>query len=752
MRRFAAQLRWSILLPAFIVSAAGAPWILATAYRHVPHPWPEAIASLCMLVLAALIVIQGNRLRKSKAAARNAQAVLRAVAKGSLDAFYILNSHRGPDHRIADFVYIDLNDRGAQLIGKLRTEILGAKLCELLPVLRTDGLFDKYVKAVESGESLEEEFQIDAPNIQARWLHHQIIPMDDGIVITTRDISARKHAEMETRSNRAFLQSLIDHLPLLIYAKNLRADNSGRIIVWNKAAEAVTGYPEQDVIGKTNREAFPPNMAEMYDEVDRKILADPMVVDYPEVPFRRSDGGLRFMHIISVPLLGDDNRPEYVLGIAEDITGRRGQELALRTKQAELAAANDASPLGLFRTNPQGGCTYVNRTYEEMSGMARDQALGNGWVQAIHPEDRVKVFQGWGQSSRTHTPYQGTYRFRHPDGRIVWVSVKTAPIIVDGRIEGYAGSVDDITARREAEQALSDSEQRLRTIADTLPALVAYIDADERYRFNNIAYERVFGVSRNDIRDKTVREFAGEEEYRFIKPYIEQVLQGAAVTFEQEAQQDSIYRCNEATYIPQFADGSRQVVGFHVMVQDITAKKREERRLLQLTQIDSLTGLVNRAGFEQKLADAMAHSQTSGALIAVMYLDIDHFKSINDTHGHHAGDLLLKAFGSRLSLMLRSADTIARLGGDEFTIIMQELGRMDDAEAIAAKIVHAIQSPFFLEEISVSITVSLGLAFYQSGTGDPKALIRQADEMLYLAKEAGRNAYRAAPFTALKIL
>ncbi len=733
-----------VLLMSVLHEGVNADWEPEPYQLKIQLFWSQAVGLICFIALIALVIVQSYRLRKSQFDLKVAQSKSRAFAEASLDAFYILASQRGPDHKIEDFIFTDLNNLGVQLIGKPNDELIGARLCEVLPALRTEGIFDKYVKVVESGELLEEEFEVDTPDIRARWMRRQVIPMGDGIVITMRNISARINAEAETRNSRAFLQSLIDFLPMLIYAKSLRTQNYGKIIVWNKAAEAVTGYPEQQVVGKTNREAFPSHMADVYDKIDQKILTNPMVVNDPEVPFRRPDGGLRFMNIISVPLFDESDQPEYILGIAEDITGRRQQELELRTKQAELNAANDASPLGLFRTDPEGGCTYLNRTYEEMSGLAGSLSMGSGWIEAVHPKDRFKVFQAWREASRTNLPYQGTYRFRHADGRIVWVSVKTAPIIVDGQINGYVGSVDDITARRESEQALAESEQRLRTITDTLPALVAYVDADEHYRFNNLAYERAFGMSRDEIRDKTIKEFLSPAEYAYLKPYIARVLRGETVTFEQEAGEGADYHCNEATYIPQFAEKRSRVVGFHVMVQDVTAKKLEERRLLQLARIDSLTGLFNRSGFGKKLAEAMAQSEASGSLIAVMYLDIDHFKPINDTHGHHVGDLLLKAFAGRLSQVVRSTDTVARLGGDEFTIIMAELSKEEDAEIVAAKIVQTMQPPFFLEDVSVSITTSLGLAFCLAGATESSMLIQAADEMLYLAKQAGRNTYRMA--------
>jgi diguanylate cyclase (GGDEF)-like protein len=185
------------------------------------------------------------------------------------------------------------------------------------------------------------------------------------------------------------------------------------------------------------------------------------------------------------------------------------------------------------------------------------------------------------------------------------------------------------------------------------------------------------------------------------------------------------------------------VIGFHVMRQDITVQKREKQRLLRLSQVDALTGLTNRAGFLQKLHDSMAASRANANLMAVMYMDIDRFKPVNDTFGHAVGDALLKAFSARLTHTMRASDTIARLGGDEFTIIMERIHRTDDAAAAAAKIVTAMQADFDLGGTVVSISTSIGLTYYRDEEVSPAELLNRADILLYEAKQAGRNTFRA---------
>jgi diguanylate cyclase (GGDEF)-like protein len=204
------------------------------------------------------------------------------------------------------------------------------------------------------------------------------------------------------------------------------------------------------------------------------------------------------------------------------------------------------------------------------------------------------------------------------------------------------------------------------------------------------------------------------------------------------------YVCYEAQYVPQLAADGSTVLGFHAVVSDITRQKLEEKRLIELARVDPLTGLVNRAGFELRVAEAMDRCRSTGSLMALMYLDIDRFKQINDQFGHHTGDALLRAFAGRLSQTLRSTDAVARLGGDEFTVIMESLPRPEVASTVAAKIVQAMSTPFVVEQQAIHVTTSIGLAFYQGDATTVEALVRQADVMLYQAKGAGRNNVQVA--------
>ncbi|WP_332855882.1 diguanylate cyclase domain-containing protein [Duganella sp. S19_KUP01_CR8] len=507
----------------------------------------------------------------------------------------------------------------------------------------------------------------------------------------------------------------------------------------NERGAALLGSTAEEVKGKRLIEVLPALHTKGFLEKYKTVLASgkPLEEEF-EIDFLPGADHLWLHHQIVAIHDG-------VAVTTRDITPRKESELAMRKNQAELAAVNDASPLGLIRADPAGHCTYVNRTFEFITGLTREEALGDQWMRAIHPNDRQVLKAALNHMAKTRAPYQDTVRCVHPDGMMIWISFKVAAMVVDGQIYGFVGTVDDITHVRKSVMALRESESRLRTIADTLPAMVAYVDSEEIYRFHNVAYEREFNRTGVTVLGKSIEATMGGERYQFLTPYIKRALAGETLTFEEEDPDTTVGRTFEVVYIPQMDEDGVTVIGFHVMRQDITAQKREKQRLLKLSQVDALTGLTNRAGFLQKLQDTMASCRENQSLMAVMYMDIDRFKPVNDTFGHSVGDALLRAFSGRLTHAVRASDTVARLGGDEFTIIMERIARVDAADALATKIVTAMQAPFDLDGTVVSISASIGLAYYRGEDVTPAELLNRADVLLYEAKQGGRNTFRAGP-------
>ncbi len=297
---------------------------------------------------------------------------------------------------------------------------------------------------------------------------------------------------------------------------------------------------------------------------------------------------------------------------------------------------------------------------------------------------------------------------------------------------------------RERSLALDRSERRLRAVTDTLPSLLAFIDTDECYVFNNLAYERTFGVPVASLRGKTVREVLGEARYARAQPYLRRALAGTAVAFEMEDSEPE-YRCVEVSMRPEWSLDGAQVAGVHIHVQDITQRKLETLRLSHMSRTDHLTQLLNRGAFEAQLQAVMTRSREQGRLMALLYLDMDRFKAVNDIHGHATGDLLLQAFSRRVRRCVRESDVVARLGGDEFAVILEDIGEPATAGRVAQAILNAVGRPFDIGGVRADVDVSIGIALYRGGLRREDELLRLADALLYRAKAAGRGRYEIGP-------
>jgi diguanylate cyclase (GGDEF)-like protein/PAS domain S-box-containing protein len=460
---------------------------------------------------------------------------------------------------------------------------------------------------------------------------------------------------------------------------------------------------------------------------------------------RRRDLYLGAVTATSLLVLG------FMVLLARQSRQLRRSTLAANEAQRRLRAAADASLDALFllqacRTGDGAEpddfiLTDVNERGAAMLGHPREKLLGQRIGELVPAWRTGRFLDKYRAVLATGQPLEEEFEIRTqlqmPTDEPRWLQHQI--VAID---DGVAVTTRDITARKRSVAALRESEARLRTIADAMPAMIAYLDADEVYRFQNRAYERECTRLGAQAIGRPAREVLGEVRYGELLPYIRRAQAGETIHFEE---QDDAGHTFDVMYLPQKAGDSGRIVGFHVVRTDITAQKAEQRRLLKLARIDPLTGLSNRAGFGQQLIEAMQSSRSLGRLMAVMYLDIDRFKAVNDTFGHAVGDALLKAFGGRLTHALRTGDTVARLGGDEFTVVMEGIGRPEDAHGAAAKIVRAMAAPFELDGVQVRVSTSIGIAYYPDGERTPEQLLHRADEFLYEAKQAGRNTFRADP-------
>src|SRR5882672_8888708 len=311
-----------------------------------------------------------------------------------------------------------------------------------------------------------------------------------------------------------------------------------------------------------------------------------------------------------------------------------------------------------------------------------------------------------------------------------------------------------------AESALRESEERLRLVANNVPALISYVDREQRYRFSNRTYDDWFGIAHEAMQGRTVAEVFGEEAYGRMRQSIERCLAGESVEFEftmgEDAASGGRRRTLQVACVPHFAAGENEVLGFYMLANDVTQLsraqedlrfaamqlQRDAQRFEFLAHHDTLTGLPNRAMFAERAREAAAHARRHDKNAAFLFLDLDGFKGINDSLGHEVGDGLLKVIAARLRATVRGDDFVARIGGDEFCVLLQDIADPREAAAVAQKLVHELGKPYRVGDHQLSSGASIGIACVPHDGDDVAALLRLADAAMYRAKALGRNGYQ----------
>ena len=413
---------------------------------------------------------------------------------------------------------------------------------------------------------------------------------------------------------------------------------------------------------------------------------------------------------------------------------------AYRDSEGRYRMLADNSRDLVVRMRPDGHRLYVSPSALEMLGWAPEELAEPRW-ELVHPDDRAPLHQAIADLAGAGGRARVTYRAQHRDGHYVWIEALAQLVIGDEQGKEIVYSGRDISARVAAENALAESRRLLLAVTDNVPALIAQFDRDVRYRFANGYYRKAFGLDPEAIIGKTLAEVRGNQAYTDVAPHVDAVLNGETVLFEGEVQLQGRTYQYQSHYVPDRDRSDGEVRGFYALTFDITALKQAQQELARLARYDSMTGVANRRHFDERLALALARSQRHGTALALFYLDIDHFKRINDTLGHGVGDEVIIEFARRLQASLRGEDLIARLGGDEFAILVEDAPSAAAAEMIAAKLVVAMHADLHTSAGKISITTSIGIAYGQPGL-DAIGLIAQADQALYAAKRAGRNGYR----------
>jgi two-component system sensor histidine kinase/response regulator len=557
----------------------------------------------------------------------------------------------------------------------------------------------------------------------------------------TRELDA---AVADTRRGERRVRAIIDGA----LDAFVGVDTHGRITDWNPRAEEIFGWRRDEAMGKTVTETIiPPRFRQAHEAGMRRFTAS----GSSAVVGRR-------LHLCALRRNGEEFQVEMTIGLVsaddthffgtfiQDISLRKQIEDDLARERELLDAVLDSIDVGVVACSQDGSITMSNRAAQEIPGLSSSLVAPGqaGFPCALLLADG-KTAMSPGQSPLARAlageqvenaemvvrPAYGAPRFLFASGRALHAR--------DGSGIGAVIALKDVSALKESARRLEASERKLRTITNNVPVLIAYIDDTERYRFANATHEEWYGVPVKEIAGKSVREVIGDRLYLQTRQQLLRSLAGEEVRFELEQATPTGTRIIEVTGIPDLHDGVGR--GTYVLGADITAAKLHAAELKQLARVDQLTGLPNRRDYHDRLQAALQRAQRAGQGLALMYLDIDRFKQVNDTLGHAAGDAVLCEFARRVRKAVRVTDTVCRLAGDEFTVILEGLKSADEAALVAQKILKAFDRPFALEQGERGVSTSVGVAYADRFPVDAAALGEAADQALYAAKNRGRRCF-----------
>jgi diguanylate cyclase (GGDEF)-like protein/PAS domain S-box-containing protein len=395
---------------------------------------------------------------------------------------------------------------------------------------------------------------------------------------------------------------------------------------------------------------------------------------------------------------------------------------------------------------------YGNPALQEVIGYTQDEIREEDIRAEIHPDDVVEHQKKLRYLRDTpRSSIISRHRVRHKDGRWIWVEACGYNMLHDSAISGLVFSIEDISARKEAENKLADEHALLRAVLDLNPSMIYAKDTEGRFTISNLSYQRRFGYdSEEGLRGKTAYEIFLKQatKGREIESYDiadelhrqdMQVIQTGVPLEDLEIQgiwesdMRSWYRTNKYP----LRDANNNIIGVLGITRDVTDRKEYEMRLEYQALHDSLTGLPNRRYLLKAIAEAMAESREKQTRVALLFCDLDFFKSVNDMHGHDFGDKCLLEITHRILAEMPTQDFVARFGGNEFVVLTN--ATMLEARTKAEKLLQAISRQLIIDDVMVKIQTSIGIALGNSEHKNPSDLIRDADAAMYQAKERGRN-------------
>ncbi|MDD5753644.1 MAG: EAL domain-containing protein, partial [Methylococcales bacterium] len=537
--------------------------------------------------------------------------------------------------------------------------------------------------------------------------------------------------EARLHDSEAHLRALIKAIPDLIWLR----DKNGVYLSCNTMFERYIGVKEADLIGKTDYDFVSKELADMFRKYDKKIMAENQVFVTEESVVFADDGHQAFMETIKTPLYNGEGNIIGVLGIARDITKRKKAEEALR----KFSLAVEQNPCAIVITDLNARIEYANAAFTRATGYSLDEVLGRTPNILNSGKTPKETFKKLWLTIGNGEMWRGELTNCRKDGtEYIELALITPVRQPNGQISHYLAIKEDITERKQLE-----IEQRIAAIAFESQEGIMITDADNIIIRINHAFTTITGYSAKEIIGQTPRLLKSErQDAEFYKKMWDKLLKNGSWQGEiwNRNRNKEVYP--EWLTITAVKDDNGKTTHFVATLVDITEYKVAEEKIKHLAFYDPLTGLANRRKLAERLNHSIGMCHRENMQLAILMMDLDRFKTVNDTLGHLAGDELLKQVAQRITERLRTTDMVARLGGDEFVVLLEDISHQDDAARVATEIVADLSTPFQLTQSDdVRIGASIGIALYPQHGETPELLMDNADIALYQAKDNGRGCF-----------
>jgi len=573
-------------------------------------------------------------------------------------------------------------------------------------------------------------------------------PSIAGFVMNIRDVTEHRQLEEQKKAAQKSLKeseekyrSILEEMEEGLFELDLK----GNLTFVNDAECRILGYKREELIGMNYRQFQDEESAKK----SRKMFIDLYKTNKPvqllEIEVIKKTGERAF-HEISARLIKDkEGNVIGFKGISRDVTKRHQMEEQIRQSEEKYRTILETMQESYFEVDLAGNLTYVNPAMYKGLGFAKEELIGKHYRLFTSEENVKALYKIYNQIYKTGEPLKTIdFEFIKKDGTTLFAET-SASLIRDaqGKPIGFRGVSRDVTERRKMEEAIRQSEERYRTIIDEVDEWYFEIDLRGNIVFVNDAVVRSVGYPKERLIGLNYKSYLREEQSVEVFKIFRQVYETAKpiknFPYEFSRPDGKIFFFELSIFPKLSAEG--KVVGFRGVGHDVTERKKTEEKLNYIATHDLLTDLPNRMLLMDRLKMAMAQAKRNETRLALIMLDLDNFKSINDSLGHMIGDELLKEIAQRLRARLRQNDTLCRLGGDEFILLLPSIEKAEDALEVAKIVLESFGQPYFCGGRAISATISMGIAIYPDDAQDIDSLMRNADIAMYYVKAHGRNGY-----------